>query len=180
MRGNLADVRPYSANQIHFLSLQTAIFCVQCELISANHTPSCLACGSKAVLGLSRLFGGSLRAAVRAVDSRRRAEPYRSRAASTPCLRTSWRKKEERGEIFRHVTMLATIPSPATKTTWQCRRLSSDPALGVITERAQVLTGATGAAIALRKGDEVICRARAGRTAPDLGVRLQTGSASFR
>src|SRR6476661_1359321 len=50
-----------SANQIHFLSLQTAIFCVQCELISANHTPSCLACGSKAVLGLSRLFGGSLK-----------------------------------------------------------------------------------------------------------------------
>jgi GAF domain-containing protein len=46
----------------------------------------------------------------------------------------------------------------------------------VITERAQVLTGATGAAIALRKGDEVICRARAGRTAPDLGVRLQTDS----
>src|SRR5207237_5297783 len=30
--------------------------------------------------------------------------------------------------------------------------------------------------IALRKGNEVICRARAGRTAPDLGVRLQTNS----
>ena len=46
----------------------------------------------------------------------------------------------------------------------------------MIAERAQTLTGATGAAIALRKGDEVICRARAGRTAPDLGVRLQTDS----
>src|SRR5205085_4683438 len=46
----------------HFLSLQTAIFCVQCELISANTTPYCLACGSKSVLGLSRIFGGSLRA----------------------------------------------------------------------------------------------------------------------
>ncbi|MFZ0535732.1 MAG: GAF domain-containing protein, partial [Candidatus Sulfotelmatobacter sp.] len=31
-----------------------------------------------------------------------------------------------------------------------------------------------GAAIALRAGDEIVCRARAGRTAPDLGVRLQT------
>src|ERR1700756_2757166 len=50
-----------SASQIHFLSLQTAIFCVQCELISANTTPSCLACGSKAVIGLSRMLGGSLR-----------------------------------------------------------------------------------------------------------------------
>jgi GAF domain-containing protein len=51
-----------------------------------------------------------------------------------------------------------------------------EPAIGAITERAQALTGATGSAIALRKGDEVICRARAGRTAPDLGVRLQTDS----
>src|SRR5439155_20766264 len=42
------------------------------------------------------------------------------------------------------------------------------------TERAQALTGATGAAIALRSGTEVICRARAGRTAPDVGIRLQT------
>ena len=51
-----------SASQIHFLSLQTAIFCVQCELISANTTPYCLACGSKAVISLSRMFGGSMRA----------------------------------------------------------------------------------------------------------------------
>src|SRR5581483_8230236 len=39
----------------------TAIFCVQCELISANTTPRCLACGSGAVLNLSRVLGGSLR-----------------------------------------------------------------------------------------------------------------------
>ena len=50
-----------SPTQVHFLSLPTAIFCVQCELIGANTTPACLACGSKAVLSLSRLFGGSLR-----------------------------------------------------------------------------------------------------------------------
>jgi GAF domain-containing protein len=51
-----------------------------------------------------------------------------------------------------------------------------EPAISVIAERAQALTGATGAAIALRHGDEIICRARTGRTAPDLGVRLQTNS----
>jgi GAF domain-containing protein len=51
-----------------------------------------------------------------------------------------------------------------------------EPAIGVIAERAQVLTGATGAAIAMRSGTEVICRARAGRTAPDVGIRLQTDS----
>jgi GAF domain-containing protein len=51
-----------------------------------------------------------------------------------------------------------------------------EPAISVIAERAQALTGASGAAIALRHGDEIVCRARTGRTAPDLGVRLQTDS----
>ena len=46
---------------INFLALQTAVFCVQCELISENNTPACLACGSQAVLSLSRVLGGSLR-----------------------------------------------------------------------------------------------------------------------
>ena len=41
---------------------------------------------------------------------------------------------------------------------------------------APVTNPATGAAIALRTGDEIVCRARTGRTAPDLGVRLQTDS----
>ena len=48
------------AQDIHFLPLQTAVFCVQCELISENSTTRCLACGSQAVLSLSRLLGGSL------------------------------------------------------------------------------------------------------------------------
>lgn len=52
--------------------------------------------------------------------------------------------------------------------------LDLEPGISIIAEKAQALTGATGAAIALRKGDEIICRARTGRTAPDLGVRLQT------
>src|SRR5438876_4857653 len=46
---------------INFLALQSAVFCVQCELISGNNTPACLACGSQAVLSLSRVLGGSLR-----------------------------------------------------------------------------------------------------------------------
>jgi GAF domain-containing protein len=54
--------------------------------------------------------------------------------------------------------------------------LDLEPAISVIAERAQALTGATGSAIALRAGNEIVCRARTGRTAPDLGVRLQTDS----
>src|SRR5579862_4080361 len=44
----------------HFVPLQSATFCVQCELISTNHRPYCLACGSTALIGLSRVLGGSL------------------------------------------------------------------------------------------------------------------------
>ena len=35
------------------------------------------------------------------------------------------------------------------------------------------MTGASGTAIGLRWGSEIVCSARAGRTAPDLGTRLQ-------
>jgi GAF domain-containing protein len=49
-----------------------------------------------------------------------------------------------------------------------------EPGISIIAEKAQTLTGATGAAIALRRGNEIVCRARTGRTAPDVGVRLQT------
>src|ERR1700686_2851003 len=52
--------RSLTATDVNFLSLQSAIFCVQCEVLSANNTPQCLACGSGAVLSLSRVLGGSL------------------------------------------------------------------------------------------------------------------------
>jgi len=168
---------PMPGSQIHFLSLPTAIFCVQCELISANTTPACLACGSKAVLSLSRLMGGSLR--------------------SQPLARVI--HDDELNRIVRD--LLFTIPGGEITTSQiadqadvgtECEssifarrecdgdflapKFQLEPAIGVITERAQALTGATGAAIALRSGDEIVCRARAGRTAPDVGIRLQTDS----
>ena len=40
-----------SYREVSFVPLQSATFCVQCELISTNHTPYCLACGSQSVLG---------------------------------------------------------------------------------------------------------------------------------
>src|SRR5882762_2470376 len=53
--------RSLTATDVNFVSLQSAVFCVQCELLSENNTPQCLACGSGAVLSLSRALGGSLR-----------------------------------------------------------------------------------------------------------------------
>lgn len=46
-------------------------------------------------------------------------------------------------------------------------------ALQLLVERAQYITGATGTALALPQGDEMVCRASAGASAPAVGARLQ-------
>jgi len=51
-----------------------------------------------------------------------------------------------------------------------------DAALQLLAERAQYITGASGSAIALRQGAEMICRASAGPSAPELGAHLQINS----
>ena len=51
-----------------------------------------------------------------------------------------------------------------------------DATLQLLAERAQYITGATGAAIALRSGAEIVCRASAGSSAPELGAHLQVES----
>src|SRR5580704_13039066 len=51
-----------------------------------------------------------------------------------------------------------------------------DSALQLLVERAQYITGATGTALALPQGEEMICRASAGSSAPAIGARLQVQS----
>ena len=48
--------------------------------------------------------------------------------------------------------------------------------LQLLAERAQYITGATGAAIALRDHEEMVCRASAGTSAPAVGTLLQINS----
>jgi GAF domain-containing protein len=173
---------------ISFIELQTAGFCVECELISRNNTPHCLACGSQAVLSLARVLGGSLRdqqtahliadaeldrlvrELLQTVPASSSAEDNRvpaSFAALAPSRHHARYMGAPAGDgIARMSPSFEIHPS----------ELELEPAISVIAERAQSLTGATGAAIALRHGDEMVCRARTGRTAPDLGVRLQTDS----
>ena len=172
---------------VPFVPLQSATFCVQCELISNSNKPYCLACGSHALLGLSRVLGGSLRNQQTAhlitdveldnlVRDLLRTVPDpavfdvadRSRVPSL-AMRSQLRVANavHPASGFRAMTVPEEIEiHPA--------ELDLEPAISAITEHAQHLTGATGAAIALRAGDEIVCRARAGRTAPDLGIRLQT------
>lgn len=49
-------------------------------------------------------------------------------------------------------------------------------ALQLLVERAQYITGATGATLALPEGEEMVCRASAGASAPPVGARLQVRS----
>jgi hypothetical protein len=51
-----------------------------------------------------------------------------------------------------------------------------DATLQLLAERAQYITGASGAAIALRRGEhaDMLCRASAGSNAPELGALLST------
>src|SRR5256884_2931296 len=52
--------------------------------------------------------------------------------------------------------------------------LALDLMLNEIVEQARLATTATGAAIAVVRGDEMVCRATTGANAPGLGVRLST------
>jgi len=173
---------------VNFVPLQSATFCIQCELISTNSRPYCLACGNTSLLSLSRVLGGTLRNQQTAhlitdseLDSlvrdllRTVPDPqvlnvadHHARVPST-ALRSQLRVANAAHPVsgFRAVHVGEEVEIHAAE-------LDLEPAISAITERAQHLTGATGAAIALRAGDEIVCRARAGRTAPDLGVRLQT------
>ena len=54
--------------------------------------------------------------------------------------------------------------------------LALDLVLNEVVEQARLATGATGAAIALARAGEMVCRATTGGDAPDLGVRLETKS----
>src|SRR5436305_1631682 len=52
--------------------------------------------------------------------------------------------------------------------------LALDLILHDIAERARQATSASGAAIAIRQDDAMVCRAAAGATVPDLGAKITT------
>src|SRR5436309_5387150 len=67
------------------------------------------------------------------------------------------------------------MATQATESSKSRLRGSSSDELAVIAQRAQAFTNASGAAIALSEGtaDEIVCRARSGSSAPDVGVALR-------
>ena len=189
--------RSLTATDVNFVSLQSAVFCVQCELLSNNNTPRCLACGSAAVLSLSRVLGGSLRGQPTAhlIADAELDRLVRSLLYTVPQVAEAGENQDEYrigenaiGEPALDLPVAASFasrhrmrprhhgPLPMSHPLLNAGDINLEPGISIIAEKAQVLTGATGAAIALRRGNEIVCRARTGRTAPDIGVRLQTDS----
>ena len=184
---------------IPFVPLQSATFCIQCELISTSKQSYCLACGSIAIIGLSRVLGGSLRQQQTAhlITDSELDSLVRDLLRTVPDPVVADHEFAGRDSINRDFLDQSRVPALAQRNQLRVANaahpasgfravtapdeaeihpaeLDLEPAISAITERAQHLTGATGAAIALRSGDEIVCRARTGRTAPDLGMRLQT------
>ena len=183
--------RSLMATDVNFLSLQSAIFCAQCELLSENNTPQCLACGSGAVLSLSRVLGGSLRGQQTAhlIADAELDRLVRSLLYTVPQVLGARENRDEHCIGEHPIEVSAAITSnrhrmrprhhgsaSAPHVLINAGEIDLEPGISIIAEKAQTLTGATGAAIALRRGNEIVCRARTGRTAPDIGVRLQTDS----
>lgn len=175
-----------TACKASFLPLQTAIFCVECELISENNTPYCLACGSKALLSLSRVLGGSLRNKETAhlIEDAELDRLVRDLLHTVPESPVLGKKPAASVALLpgrHHLRTLGVANGPAPEieapeSEIRPAELDLEPGISIIAERAQMLTRASGAAIALRDGDEIVCKTRTGRTAPDVGVRLQTDS----
>ena len=172
---------------VPFVPLRSATFCVQCELISASAQSFCLACGSHALIGLSRVLGGSLlrQQTAHLITDSELDSLVRDLLRTVPVPDAFYADEHSRVPLLAQRSQLRVANAAHPASGFKAVSVSEDveihaaeldlePAISAITERAQHLTGATGAAIALRAGDEIVCRARAGRTAPDLGVRLQT------
>jgi putative methionine-R-sulfoxide reductase with GAF domain len=193
--------RSLAATDVNFVSLQSAVFCVQCELLSENNTPRCLACGSGAVLSLARVLGGSLRGQQTAhlIADAELDRLVRSLLYTVPQVVEAGENQDkyqigpgDRGLELSGAATLSTShrmrprhhhhgpvdhgPVAISHALINAGEIDLEPGISIIAEKAQTLTGATGAAIALRRGSEIVCRARTGRTAPDIGVRLQTDS----
>lgn len=71
-----------------------------------------------------------------------------------------------------HYTTFLPTPSPGQEEP----AADLDAALQALVQKAQYTSNASGAALALRQGADVVCRAASGSSAPDRGARLQIKS----
>ncbi len=165
-----ADYR--NARDVVFLKLRDTVFCSECELISYNHSPQCLACGSSAVLSLSRILGGSLRGQ----ETARLVTPEVVDTVVGQVLAgTAFRDEDCTDGPTAAIGHSTSRDWPGNES---CTVLDRTPVgtLEIGTRRCRELTNAAGAAVAIVEGRRVICRGRAGSMAPDLGAEASQES----
>lgn len=163
------------AADVTFLRLHNTMFCAECELISYNNSSNCLACGSSALLSLSRVLGGPIQ------------KQERAKVIEDDLIHRVVSNILEFSRPLRDGGSTALIHSPDAAQTRKppaaalaCRTLPDSlpqlqPAMGWVVERAWTLTGAEGAALALKRQGKLICHAQAGSSAPDLGTEVDLG-----
>src|SRR5581483_8841641 len=170
-------------SDVNFLSLQSAVFCAQCELISQNTTPYCLACGSQAVLSLSRVLGGSLknqqtahliadaeldrlvRELLRTVPRAATTEPFQSRR---PALGGSFEQRDA-----------SAVPSPthATAGTTVCQAPEICPEEMDLEVRLQKSFGLSAECV--RKGEVLLCHDAESNPQVDIASCRRLGARSI-
>ena len=154
---------------VAFLELRDAMLCSECELISYNNTAQCLACGSRAVLSLSRVLGGSLRGEQRvrvlATDSKM---PQNSVVEMRP-------PAISRPAPVAVAHAMAPIMASRALTPEAVATTPAHLAMKLVVERAYRLSRSGGAAIAAERHGRMVCEARMGAAAPLLGTEVRGG-----
>ncbi len=136
---------PLKARDVTFLELKPSVFCVECELISYNNTDRCLACGSRSVLSLSRVLGGSMRGedCGRLVSS-----DYSERIVRDVLMHAGVDLNENAGQPYVSAAMRGVV------------------------EQAAKITRASGAALAVAREGKMVCVASVGENAPEVGAEV--------
>lgn len=150
-----------SAAEVTHLELRDAMLCIECELISYNNTTKCLACGSTAVMSLSRVLGGSLRGKETAQMVGDDALGQMVHDTLAP-IDISYAKVPE---LSVACTNTPEVLAP---------RFTPSTAMQFVVDRAFTLTRADGAALALWQGNRMVCRAGAGSAVAEIGSEVST------
>ena len=155
------------ARDVTFLELRDAVLCSECELISYNSTSQCLACGSRAVLSLSRVLGGSLRGeeCARVLEHPPSHTVIEMRPAGQPHLVRQENRTPRPPVVMERGLVRAEAAGTAP----------AHSAMKLVVERAYRLSRSGGAAIAVNRKGRLVCEARMGVIAPSLGAEVRGG-----
>lgn len=158
---------------VTLLELRDSVLCVECELISYNNTGNCLACGSSAVMSLSRVLGGSLRDKQTAnlVDDETMGKIVHDTLDWIPMSQP--KVAEVTAARNQHDEVL--VPAGGSQ---GLARLNPVSAMQFVVERAFTLTKANGSALAMWQGNRMVCQASAGDAVPSIGTEVQSSGLS--